>query len=158
MIQRGYRYARHWLPHDARAKTLASGGRSIIEQLIPLLGGVSKLAIVPSLSVQDGIQAARLMLPRVWFDRENTYDAFELLKQYQREWDEDKKTFRDKPRHDFTSHCADAFRMLALSWREIAQPEPEIPPKFPVTGHNGRIVTIPLDDMWNETTKRNERY
>lgn len=158
VIQRGYRYARHWLPHDARAKTLASGGRSIIEQLIPLLGGVSKLAIVPSLSVQDGIQAARLMLPRVWFDRENTYDAFELLKQYQREWDEDKKTFRDKPRHDFTSHCADAFRMLALSWREIAQPEPEIPPKFPITGHNGRIVTIPLDDMWNETTKRNERY
>lgn len=156
--ERGYRYARHWLPHDARAKTLASGGRSIIEQLIPLLGGVSKLAIVPSLSVQDGIQAARLMLPRVWFDRANTYDAFELLKQYQREWDEDKKTFRDNPRHDFTSHCADAFRMLALSWREIAPKEPEIPHKFPVTWHSGRIVTIPLDDMWAETTKRNERY
>ena len=156
--ERGYRYAKHWLPHDARAKTLASGGRSIIEQLIPLLGGVSKLDIVPSLSVQDGIQAARLMLPRVWFDRNNTYDAFEFLKQYQREWDEDKKTFRDKPRHDFTSHCADAFRMLALSWREIKPKEPEKPQIFPVTGHNGRIVTIPLDDMWNETTKRNERY
>ena len=155
--ERGYRYARHWLPHDARAKTLASGGKSIIEQLIPLLGGASKLAIVPSLSVQDGIQAARMTLPRVWFDRENTYDAVELLKQYQREWDEDKKTFRDKPRHDFTSHCADAFRMLALSWREIKPPEPETLHKFPVTGHNGRIVTIPLDEMWVETTKRNER-
>lgn len=156
--QRGYKYERHWLPHDARAKTLASGGKSIIEQLIPLLGGAKKLAIVPSLSVQDGIQAARLMLPRVWFDRENTYDAFELLKQYQREWDDDKKTFRDKPRHDFTSHCADAFRMLALSWREV-KPEPaEKTPVFPVTRHNGRIVTVPIDDLWRDESKRNERY
>jgi hypothetical protein len=28
-----YKYGTHWLPHDARAKTLASGGKSIIEQL-----------------------------------------------------------------------------------------------------------------------------
>jgi phage terminase large subunit len=150
----GYRYARHWLPHDARAKTLASGGKSIIEQLIPLLGGAGKMAIVPSLSVQDGIQAARVMLPRVWFDREKCYEAVELLKQYQREWDEDKKTFRDKPRHDFTSHAADAFRMLALSWRETKSKEPEKPAVFPVTGHNGRIVTAPLDELWRETPKR----
>ncbi len=155
---KGYRYARHWLPHDARAKTLASGGRSIIEQLIPMLGGVQKLAIVPSLSVQDGIQAARMMLPRVWFDKERTGEAVELLKQYQREYDDDKKVFREKPRHDFSSHCADAFRMLALSWREIKPKEPEKPPNFPVTGHNGRIVTVKLDDLWNETPTRRERY
>lgn len=155
---KGYKYARHWLPHDARAKTLASGGKSIIEQLAVELGGIAQLAIVPGLSVQDGIQAARMMLPRVWFDRSNTYDAVELLKQYQREWDEDKKTFRDKPRHDFTSHCADAFRMLALSWREIKPKEPEKPPIFPITAKSNRITTIPLDDLWKETSQRTERY
>lgn len=155
---KGYRYARHWLPHDARAKTLASGGRSIIEQVLPLLGGPSKVGIVPSLSVQDGIQAARLMLPRVWFDRDNCGEAVEILKQYQREYDEDKKVFREKPRHDFASHTADAFRMLALSWRENKPKEPEKTPIFPVTGHNGRIVTVPLDDLWNETGSKVERY
>lgn len=155
---KGYRYARHWLPHDARAKTLASGGRSIIEQTIPLLGGPGKVAIAPDLSVQDGIQAARLMLPRVWFDRDNCGQAVELLKQYQREFDEDKKTFRQKPRHDFTSHCADAFRMLALSWREVKPKEPEKPPVFLAKAHNGRIVTAPLDDLWASTKKRVERY
>jgi hypothetical protein len=156
---KGYRYARHWLPHDARAKTLASGGRSIIEQLVPQLGGVSKLAIVPSLSVQDGIQATRLMLPRVWFDKTNCGEAVEVLKQYQREWDDDKKAFREKPRHDFSSHCADAFRMLALSWQETKAEEPKTLPKFPITGHNGRIVTgIDLDALWADTNKRNERY
>lgn len=155
---RGYRYAKHWLPHDARAKTLASGGRSIIEQLAEHMGGISKLAIVPSLSIQDGIQAARVMLPRVWFDRENCGEAVELLKQYQREWDDDKKAFRERPRHDFTSHCADAFRMLALSWRENKPKEPEKPPVFPVKGHNGRIVTATMDDLWNATPKQKERF
>jgi len=158
VIERGYKYAKHWLPHDARAKTLASGGRSIIEQLAAHVGGIAKLAIVPSLSVQDGIQAARVMLPRVWFDREKCGEAVELLKQYQREWDDDKKAFREKPRHDFTSHCADAFRMLALSWRETVPKEPEKPKVFPVSAQNGRIITVPLDDLWKETTKRHERF
>jgi hypothetical protein len=153
---KGYKYERHYLPHDARAKTLASGGKSVIEQLANHLG-ISKLAIVPSLSVQDGIQAARVMLPRVWFDKDNCESAVELLKQYQREWDEDKKAFRDKPRHDNTSHCADAFRMMAVAWREN---KPKIEEKvdiFPVKGQNGRIVTAPLDDLWKDTPRRNDR-
>jgi hypothetical protein len=156
VTSKGYKYERHYLPHDARAKTLASGGKSVIEQLANHLG-ISKLAIVPSLSVQDGIQAARVMLPRVWFDRDNCESAVELLKQYQREWDEDKKAFRDKPRHDNTSHCADAFRMMAVAWREN---KPKIEEKvdiFPVKGQNGRIVTAPLDDLWKDTPKRNDR-
>ena len=156
VTSKGYKYERHYLPHDARAKTLASGGKSVIEQLANHLG-ISKLAIVPSLSVQDGIQAARVMMPRVWFDKDNCESAVELLKQYQREWDEDKKAFRDKPRHDNTSHCADAFRMMAVAWREN---KPKIEEKvdiFPVKGQNGRIVTAPLDDLWKDTPRRNDR-
>jgi hypothetical protein len=155
---RGYRYEKHWLPHDARAKTLASGGRSIIEQLIPLLGGAGKLAIVPSLSVQDGIQAVRFMMPRVWFDRENCGDAVEILKQYQREYDEDKKVFREKPRHDSSSHCADAFRMLALSWKENKPKKPEKEPIFHIKAGNNGIIPVPLDELWRETPRRTERY
>ncbi len=151
-----YKYAKHWLPHDARAKTLASGGKSIIEQLAMHLG-LSRLAIVPNLSVQDGIQAARMMLPHAWFD-ESVNDAVEALRQYQREWDDDKRTFREKPRHDWTSHTADAFRMAAVAWKE-AKPEPakELP-RFPIAGKNGRIVTATLDELWKSTPKRVERY
>jgi hypothetical protein len=156
VTSKGYKYERHYLPHDARAKTLASGGKSVIEQLANHLG-ISKLAIVPSLSVQDGIQAARVMMPRVWFDKANCESAVELLKQYQREWDEDKKAFRDKPRHDNTSHCADAFRMMAVAWRENKPKIEEIVDIFPVKGQNGRIVTAPLDDLWNEKPRKNDR-
>lgn len=125
-----YKYGTHWLPHDARAKTLASGGKSIQEQLSNAWGW-GNVRIVPELSIQDGIQAARMMFPRCYFDL-GTEDALETLAQYQREYDEEKKTFRDKPRHDWTSHTADAFRMLAVAWREEYKPkEPELP-RYPV--------------------------
>ena len=120
----GYKYGTHYLPHDARAKTLASGGKSIIEQIsskIPL----TSLKIVPSLSLQDGIQATRLALMRSWFDAEKCQDGIECLRQYQREYDEDKKVFRDKPKHDWTSHGADAFRMLAIAWKEEDKTTPK---------------------------------
>jgi phage terminase large subunit len=139
VLEKPYKYEKHWLPHDARAKTLASNGKSIIEQLSEHLGA-KKLDIVPSLSVQDGIQAARAAFFRMWFDREKTGEAVELLKQYQREWDDDKKAFRDKPRHDFTSHCADAFRMMAVAWQEKLQKTEEKVAEFAISGDNSRIT------------------
>jgi hypothetical protein len=41
----------------------------------------------------------------------------EALRQYQREYDEDKKAFRKTPLHNWASHPADAFRMLAVAER-----------------------------------------
>ena len=116
-----YRYAVHWLPHDARAKTLASGGKSIIEQLAQGLD-YKTLGIVPNLDLQDGIQAARKALASTWFDESRCTEGLEALRQYQREYDEDKKAFKEKPRHDWTSHPADAYRMLAVAW---AKEEPK---------------------------------
>lgn len=113
---RGYRYGTHSLPHDARPKLLVSGGRSILDQLIEQ--GVKPAYIVPQVGVQDGIQAARKMFPRCWFDEEKCAYGLNSLRQYQREYDEDRRMFKDKPRHDWTSHAADAFRMAAVTWQE----------------------------------------
>ena len=110
----GYKYGYHYLPHDARAKTLASGGKSIIEQISAKID-IKHLKIVPNLSLQDGIQATRLALTRAWFDN-RCEEGIECLRQYQREWDDDKKVFRDRPKHDWTSHSADAFRYLSIVW------------------------------------------
>jgi phage terminase large subunit len=120
ILSKPYRYGDHWLPHDARPKTLAANGRSIVEQLFAL--GI-RGRIVPSLSLQDGIQAARMMFPRVWIDETRCDDGIECLRQYQREYDADKRIFRDKPLHNWTSHGADAFRYMAIAYREM-KPEP----------------------------------
>jgi len=149
VIDKGYRYTKHYLPHDARAKTLASGGKSIVEQLAVHLGGMNKLSIVPEIGVQDGIQAVRMILPKCYFDP-ICDEGLEALRQYQREYDEDKKSFRQTPRHDWTSHPSDAFRMMAVAYRENKADEP--PPK-------GRTLqTITLDELWDfEQTHKEER-
>ena len=69
--------------------------------------------------------ATRLALMRSWFDADRCHDGIECLRQYQREYDEDKKVFRDKPKHDWTSHGADAFRMLAIAWKEENKTTPK---------------------------------
>ena len=145
----GYKYGTHWLPHDARAKTLASGGKSIIEQLsvkIPL----ENMKIVPSLSLQDGIQASRLALMRSWFDSK-CEEGIECLRQYQREYDEDKKVFRDRPRHDWTSHGADAFRMLSIAWKEE---EKALPKDDSIKGLFVGETDVTLNDMWKTSPIR----
>ena len=148
-----YIYGTHWLPHDARAKTLASGGKSIIEQIsnkIPL----ESLKIVPNLSLQDGIQASRLALMRAWFDADKCQDGLECLRQYQREYDEDKKMFRDKPRHDWTSHGADAFRMLSIAWSEEHK---EVPRDKPIKGISVGQNDVTLNEMWTNVVKPQNR-
>jgi len=144
VTKKPYRYAKHYLPHDARAKSLQTG-KSIIEQLAAQLD-IGKLAVVPDIGVQSGIQAVRMMLPRVWFDATKCSDGIEALRQYQREYDEDKRAYRQSPRHDWTSHPSDAFRMVAVSWSEVADkpPAPEVKPLMV-----GPENTVTLNDMWS---------
>lgn len=146
--ERGYTYGTHWLPHDARAKTLSSN-RSVIEQLgdkIPL----KSIKIAPNLKLQDGIQASRLALTRAWFDHKCN-DGIECLRQYQREYDEDKKVFRDKPRHDWTSHGADAWRYLSLVWKDEAK---IVTPNEPIRGVFVGKTDVSLNDLWKDTKVR----
>jgi hypothetical protein len=153
--EKPYNYGKHYLPHDARARTLASGGKSVIEQMATHLG-INNLAIVPSLSVQEGIQAVRTALPRCWFDAEKCADGIEALRQYQREYDEDKKAFRQTPKHDWTSHPADAMRMLAISWREEPKDKPPDPSKVLIVGPENEVT---MNDMWaiHKQTARSNR-
>ncbi len=119
-MELGITYGTHWLPHDARPRTLAAGGKSILQQFqeaakhFPELG---RFAIVPRLDVQEGIQAARKTFPLCRFDKTRCAKGLESLRQYHREWDDEKKMFLDNPSHDWSSHDADAFRYLALSWK-----------------------------------------
>ncbi len=150
-----YRYGKHWLPHDARAKTLASGGKSIIEMLANELK-LSTIRIVPDLSVLDGIQAGRVALQKCWFDYK-TEQGLDCLRQYQREFDDKKKSFRDKPRHDWTSHGADAFRMLAIAWKEeFKPPSPDDALKAISIGDTGNI-NVSLNELW-ESNNQSKRF
>lgn len=106
---RDYVYSGHILPHDVEAKELGTGKsrKEILDSL-----GIKNVIVAPRLKVEDGINAVRLVLNRCWFDAERCHRGVEALKQYRTEFDEQRKVFRDKPLHDWTSHPADAFRYL----------------------------------------------
>lgn len=116
----GIRYDTHWLPHDARPRTLAAGGKSILQQFQdaakkwPRLG---RFAIAPRMDRQEGIVAARKTMQTCMFHGEHCEKGLEALRSYRREWDETNKVFMNSPKHDWSSHGADAFRTLATVWR-----------------------------------------
>ena len=119
MLQnKGYTYDLDYLPHDAQAKTMASGGRSI-EQMLKSSG--RKVKIVPKLSIVDGINAARTLFPQCWFDEAHCSEGLQCLRHYRYDVDPDTGNFSKNPLHDSNSHAADAFRYLAVSWRDTKQ-------------------------------------
>ncbi|MEY2873994.1 MAG: hypothetical protein RLZZ373_1365, partial [Pseudomonadota bacterium] len=112
--EKGYPLGPCHVPHDAKVKEWGSG-RTRIEQMAAL--GL-KPVLVPDHRLMDGIGAARETLARVRFDRERCKDGIEALKQYRADFDEERKVLRPTPRHDWTSHAADAFRYLSMGWQE----------------------------------------
>jgi len=110
-----YLYGVDYLPHDAKAKTLAAGGRTV-QQIIQAAG--RKVQIVRQTSINDGIAAARSIFNKCYFDAEKCADGLQALRHYRYDFDEDLLTFKKEPRHDWASHPADAFRYLAVSIKE----------------------------------------
>lgn len=106
-----YVYAEDWLPHDAQAKELTSGKSA--QEILKALG--RNVRITPKLSLEDGINAARMVFPRVWFDESKCQRGLECLQNYRREMNEKLGEFRATPVHDWASHGADAFRYLAVA-------------------------------------------
>ena len=108
--QKDYYWGDHLAPHDIEVRELGSG-KSRLETAFSL--GI-KFKVIPKMKVADGINAARMMIPKCQFDKDNCNQGIEMLRQYRQEWDDKRKSFRDHPRHDYTSHAADAFRYLAV--------------------------------------------
>ena len=101
------------LPHDVEVRELGTG-KSRKEVLME--AGLS-ITVAPRLSVADGIQAVRRMLPRCWF-HPKTKSGLDALRNYRREFEERRQVFYDKPLHDWSSHYSDAMRYLAVGLDE----------------------------------------
>lgn len=111
---KGYIYKKHILPHDSDHNDLTSG-ISRTDYLKKL--GISG-TVLPRKSVEAGIAAVRMFLLRCRFNEKTTVKGLECLKLYRKEWDEKRQDFNPKPLHDKTSHAADAFRYLAMGFKE----------------------------------------
>lgn len=116
--ERGWKLGIDFVPHDAKVKEWGSG-RTRVETM-------KSYGLTPQLCSNatklDGVNAARQTLARCVFHPRTEDPGISALEQYRREWDDEKKAFKASEVHDWTSHLADAFRYLSLSWRTITEP------------------------------------
>jgi phage terminase large subunit len=120
--KRGYLYGKHYGPHDIMVRELGTG-KSRWEVADSL--GIT-FEIAPNIPVKDGIDAARMAMNRMWWDREKTETGRDALKQYQEKWDE-KRNISLGPLHNWASHAADAMRIgiVALEEPSVAKKRDE---------------------------------
>lgn len=137
-----YNYATIFLPHDADNREWANG-KSRVETLRSLKPDYD-WKVLGKVPVDDGINAVRLMLPNTRFDAEKCKGGLESLRQYRREYDENKRTFKPTPLHDWSSHDADAFRYLAVG----LEPEAAGPIDYPKYSRRRRTETSYGSSGW----------
>jgi hypothetical protein len=102
------------LPHDATHKRMESG-KTIEEQF---KDGGFRTRIIPKSDLLNGIQEARKVFPRCWFDKERCKGLILALEDYHKEYDQEKKVFKDHPLHSWSEAGASSFRYMALGFKE----------------------------------------
>ena len=132
-MEHGYKFGTHVLPHDADATELGTGKSR--RETLKALHIESKIA--PKLPVADGIDAARNLLPRCWFDATRCERGIQALRSYRKEEDPLRSDgtvtfFKERPCHDWASHAADAFRYSAVWTPSKRRTGPLNLPKLPI--------------------------
>lgn len=131
--EKPYVYGTHNAPHDIEVRELGTGKSR--KEVAKSLGIDFKT--VPNLSIEDGIEAVRSLFPRFWIDKEKCKKGISAIKNYRKEFDEKNNVFKLRPVHDWSSHCADALRMLAVGHKDRVQSQPrtfERRARNPLTG------------------------
>ena len=110
----GYRYEQHIAPHDIRVREIGNKAKSRYESALEL--GI-KFTICPSVSIEDGIQSVRNILPSCVFDKTNCAEGLKALRHYRKRWNEERGCFENRPLHDWASNGADSFRYSAVGFK-----------------------------------------
>jgi hypothetical protein len=110
-----YVYGEHFAPHDIEVTEFSTGKtrREVAYQL-----GI-RFKILPKINLEDGIHSLKMVLPKCWFDGDNTKPLIDALRHHHRKYNEKMKMFSNKPVKDWSSHAADAARYMALSITDL---------------------------------------
>lgn len=112
------------LPHDAAHRTIASEGngkaknvKDIAREWIKKNNQTWGIRVLPKDSIADGIEAVRVMIPKLSIDAKCTY-IIDCCNNYSKEWDDKLQVWKKTPLHDEYSHGADMLRQVAMGVRE----------------------------------------
>lgn len=107
--EKKYRYGTHLLPFDVAQNDGLSTGLTRFELLYDM--GIEP-TIVPKSNIPDGITAVRATMTSRLRISNRCKNLIKSIENYHREHDPIKKVYRDKPKHDWSSHSSDALRYM----------------------------------------------
>jgi phage terminase large subunit len=141
--EKPYLYGTHFAPHDLKVRDFTTG-KSRLE--VALQHGF-RFIVLPKLGVQDGIDAARALIPRCRFNDKKCFEGLEALRQYAKEESglfdmNGRPIFRDQPKHDWSSHYADGFRYLSIAVDRVMCHNS-------YTDQNGQVISLPDEAIAN---------
>lgn len=110
-----FKIGEHVLPHDAEAKELQTGKSRI--QFLRQRG--LNCRSLKAHAVDDGINAVRMNINKVWFDKDQCERGIDCLRMYRAEYNEKLQVLKPRPLHDWSSHGADAFRYWIMGARPV---------------------------------------
>lgn len=124
--EKPYLYGKHFAPHDIAVRMLGENAMSRLEIARGLginfetRGEAGKeTTVVPSISIDDGINAVRMRFSTLWIDQTRCDKLIDALTHYRKKWNDVMGKFEDKPLHDWSSHPADATRYWAVTPHEF---------------------------------------
>jgi phage terminase large subunit len=128
----GYAKAECVLPHDGAKGDAVTGVR--FEDHIRQAGfTVRTIANQGKGAALKRVEAARKLFPRIWFDDEKCAGGLEALGWYHERRDEHRNIGLG-PEHDWSSHAADAFGLMAVAYDEPTEKRPAVRRHFTGAG------------------------
>lgn len=117
MDNEDYVFEEHFGPHDIEVREFTTGRSR--REIAAELG--FHFTVVPKLSIADGIEAVRSVIPLCWIDEKKCKQGIDALMNYQKRYNEKQQSYSDAPLKNWACHGADSFRYLAVIVNELLE-------------------------------------
>lgn len=116
--EKGYFYDKHFAPHDIMAREMGGTGEKAISRLEKAEEVGINFSILPLSSFENGVESARSVMSRCYFNEATCGDLLTHLEQWGRSFNQLLQAYTDEEKRDVHTHAGSAFRYLATAVTE----------------------------------------
>jgi hypothetical protein len=115
-----YKISGVYLPHDAKHRWVGTGltVKQILEKFALSLNESDRfwINVLPEMRLWQGINAARILFAKCYFDEMLCSQGISALRDYKYEYNEIMGVYKSVPIHNWASHGSDAFRYSIMAY------------------------------------------
>lgn len=113
----GLRWGNHFMPHDVSQGH--QGWESTESRIMIARRHGWHFQVTPKVNFEDGIESLRYVFQRLRINKLTCNIGIRALREYQREYDDQRCHYKSRPLDNWSTHIVDALRYLAVNWRRL---------------------------------------